>query len=152
MSAIETPVSPTRSALMARVRGKNTKPELIVRSLAHRLGYRFRLHRAGLPGRPDLVFPGRRKVIFVHGCFWHRHPGCYRTTTPKTRATYWQQKFRDNIERDRKAIAALEKAGWSVLVIWECETEDGTSLAMRLIGFLGGRADANCGKDIPRPG
>ena len=136
MSSAGPPVSPARSALMARVRGKDTKPEIVVRSIVHRLGYRFRLHRAGLPGRPDLVFAGRRKAIFVHGCFWHRHPGCRGTTTPKTRASYWQEKFRQNIERDRRAIEALEEAGWSVMVVWECETRDSKTLARRLKQFL----------------
>src|SRR5260370_41965465 len=83
------PIDPQRSALMARVRGKHSTPEMVVRSVAHRLGYRFRLHRRDLPGTPDLVFPGPRRAIFVHGCFWHRHPNCVRTTTPKTRAAYW---------------------------------------------------------------
>jgi DNA mismatch endonuclease, patch repair protein len=136
MSTVDPPVSPERSALMARVRGKNTKPEVVVRSIVHGLGYRFRLHKAGLPGRPDLVFSGSRKVIFVHGCFWHRHPGCYLTTTPKTRASYWRQKFRQNKRRDYKAVEALEHSGWLVLVVWECETDDIKTLESRLSRFL----------------
>lgn len=136
MSAAEPPITAARSALMARVRGKDTRPEIVVRSIVHRLGFRFRLHKAGLPGRPDLVFLGRRKVIFVHGCFWHRHAGCYRTTTPKTRASYWTRKFRENIRRDHKAIKALEEAGWSVLIVWECETSNPPTLSKRLSEFL----------------
>ncbi|MEE1611866.1 very short patch repair endonuclease [Microvirga sp. CF3016] len=130
------PPSTERSALMARVRGKNTKPELVVRSLAHRLGYRFRLHRRELPGSPDLVFPRSHKAIFVHGCFWHRHEGCSHTTTPKTRAAYWNAKFKRNVERDEKAVNALRAIGWSVLIIWECETKDLDTLADKLKSFL----------------
>src|SRR5256885_14520444 len=114
-------IDPTRSALMARVRSKNSHPEMVVRRVAHALGYRFRLHRSNLPGTPDLVFPRIRKVILVHGCFWHRHPGCRRTTTPKTRGEYWATKFQENIERDARKEQALKALGWDVLVIWECE-------------------------------
>jgi DNA mismatch endonuclease, patch repair protein len=121
---------------MARVRGKHSTPELVVRSAAHRLGYRFRLHRRDLPGTPDLVFPGLRKAILVHGCFWHRHPNCARTTTPKTRALFWAQKFADNITRDLRVQRRLRRAGWKVLVIWECETFDLDSLEERLAAFL----------------
>src|SRR5688572_7203379 len=105
-------VEPARRALMARVRAKNSKPETAVRSAAHALGYRFRLHRRDLPGTPDLVFPSRRKVIFVHGCFWHRHPGCARTSSPKTRATYWEKKFQANVARDAARLAELRELGW----------------------------------------
>lgn len=121
---------------MSRIRGKNTKPELIVRRLAHGMGYRFRLHRKDLPGSPDLVFPGRRKVVFVHGCFWHRHEGCRKTTTPKTRAEFWAEKFGRNVERDAENYAALKENGWHHLVVWECETTDLDALAMRLRKFL----------------
>jgi DNA mismatch endonuclease, patch repair protein len=106
---------------MARVTGRDTRPEMAVRRAAHALGLRYRLHRPDLPGRPDLVFPRHRGVIFVHGCFWHRHPGCRRTTSPKTRREFWQAKFDANIERDRRAYATLEADGWRVVVIWECE-------------------------------
>lgn len=129
-------IDPTRSALMARIRGKDSKPEMTVRRVAHALGFRFRLHRRDLPGTPDLVFPRLQKVIFVHGCFWHRHPGCPRTTTPKTRAAYWADKFERNIERDLRKETALKALGWDVLIVWECETFDRDALARRLHGFL----------------
>ncbi len=121
---------------MARVGQKNTKPELIVRRLLHGLGYRYRLHKKNLPGTPDICFPSRKKVIFVHGCFWHRHKGCRRTTTPKTRTTFWEEKFRQNVARDRRKIEALHQLGWNALVLWECETEDKSKLESRLIDFL----------------
>lgn len=133
------PIDPKRSALMGRVRGKNSKPEMVVRRLTHSLGYRFRLHCRNLPGTPDLVFPRLRKVIFVHGCFWHRHRGCYRTTTPKTRAGYWASKFERNIERDALKERQLRASGWDVLVVWECETFDSDVLADRLTAFFSGR-------------
>lgn len=129
-------VDRARSALMSRVRGKNTKPELVVRREVHALGYRFRLHRSDLPGTPDLVFPRLHKVVFVHGCFWHRHEGCSRTTTPTTRATYWQKKFEQNVQRDRRNVTMLESLGWKVLVVWECETFDRVRLAESLSSFL----------------
>ncbi|WP_315766298.1 MULTISPECIES: DNA mismatch endonuclease Vsr [unclassified Bradyrhizobium] len=130
------PPDPERSALMARVRGKNTKPERLVRRLSHALGYRFRLHRRDLPGTPDLVFPRLRKIVLVHGCFWHRHAGCGRSTTPKTRQRFWQSKFDANVARDRKTAAALRRLGWKVLVVWECETSDAETLRKRLQKFL----------------
>lgn len=132
-----TPIDPDRSALMSRVKAKDTKPELRVRRSAHGLGYRYRLHRRDLPGSPDLVFPGRRKALFVHGCFWHRHQGCRKTTMPKTRAKFWQRKFDDNVRRDERVIAALRELGWDVLVVWECETSDENLLRRTLIEFLG---------------
>ena len=132
------PIDAQRSALMRRIRGKDTTPERAVRQVAHSLGYRFRLHRRHLPGTPDLAFPRLQKVVFVHGCFWHRHPGCCRTTTPKTRAAYWQLKFEKNEERDRRNIATLRALGWEVLVVWECETLDRTGLVATLSRFLGG--------------
>ena len=122
---------------MRRVRAKNTTPELAVRRAAHRLGYRFRLYRRDLPGTPDLTFPRLRRAILVHGCFWHRHAGCRRTTTPKTRTTYWRRKFEQNVERDRRNMAALRALGWDVLVVWECETFDRTQLLSALARFLG---------------
>ena len=130
------PIDAARSALMRRVRGKDTTPERAVRGAAHALGYRFRLHRRNLPGTPDLTFPRLRKVIFVHGCFWHRHAGCSRTTTPKTRAAYWHEKFQQNVERDQRNVAALRALGWEVLVVWECETFDRTALVATLSRLL----------------
>ncbi|HAF80061.1 very short patch repair endonuclease [Brevundimonas aurantiaca] len=126
-----------RSSLMAKVRGKNTTPEIAVRKAAHGLGYRFRLHQRTLPGSPDLVFPARRKVIFVHGCFWHRHDGCRKTTTPKTRADFWNSKFQTNVARDARDRVALESAGWEVMVVWECETKDRAKLETLIRRFLG---------------
>lgn len=113
-----------RSANMARVRGKDTGPELRVRRIAHLMGYRFRLHRKDLPGRPDLVFPKYRLAVFVHGCFWHRHEGCLRASTPATRAEFWQSKFKANIARDEQQVRALHSQGWDVLVLWECDLKD----------------------------
>ena len=121
-----------RSWNMSQIKGKDTKPEILVRSLVHRMGYRFRLHRKDLPGRPDLVFPGRRKVIFVHGCFWHRHEGCKLAYTPKSRVDFWNAKFKANVERDRRNLQDLKAAGWQVIVIWQCETKDPDKLAERL--------------------
>ena len=119
---------PFRSALMAKVRSKNTTPELTVRRAAHRLGYRFRLHRKDLPGTPDVVFPRLGVALFVHGCFWHRHAGCKRCTTPKTRANFWSAKFEANVRRDKLKAASLKEMGWRVLTIWECETQDADML------------------------
>src|SRR5690606_17349794 len=113
-----------------------SEPELRVRRVAHELGYRFRLHRRDLPGSPDLVFPRLRKAIFVHGCFWHRHPGCARATSPKTRAEYWQEKFLRNVARDAARLTELRELGWDVLVVWECETTNQRALAATLLSFL----------------
>ena len=123
---------------MARIGSADTLPELAVRRLLHRLGYRFRLHRRSLPGTPDICFPGRKKAIFVHGCFWHRHEGCRRTTTPATRTSFWNDKFRKNVERDRANLKALRELGWSVMVVWECEIAKLETLGPRLAGFLDG--------------
>lgn len=136
------PIDPVRSALMARVRGKDTRPELIVRKSAHALGFRFRLHRKDLPGRPDLVFPRLRKAIFVHGCFWHRHSGCSKASMPKTRVDFWRSKFDANVARDARSIAALRTMGWSVCVIWECETSDRRVIARKVRAFLRDRRAA----------
>lgn len=135
MSDVHTPEQRTRN--MKAIRGRDTKPEMRVRSLAHRLGYRFRLHRKGLPGRPDLVFPGLKKVIFVHGCFWHQHPGCRYATRPRTREAFWAGKLDGNRARDLKQIAELERLGWEVLVIWECQTKDEDALRDQIRRFLG---------------
>nr|WP_282960736.1 very short patch repair endonuclease [Actibacterium sp. MT2.3-13A] len=129
-------VSAARSFNMSRIRAKDTKPELIVRRMLHSMGYRYRLHAPDLPGKPDIVFRPRRKVIFVHGCFWHRHPSCSKATTPKTRQEFWQEKFRKNVQRDLAVHQQLSDLGWSCLVVWECETSDADHLASRLSAFL----------------
>ncbi len=125
-----------RSALMARIRGVDTKPELFVRRALHGQGYRFRLHGRGLPGKPDIVFKKRKRAVFVHGCFWHRH-GCKRTTHPKSREDYWQDKFAKNVARDRRNAALLADDGWDVFVAWECEVDSDETLLQRLMEFLG---------------
>jgi len=121
---------------MRGIRGKDTGPERSVRSAAHRLGLRFRLHVRELPGRPDLVFPRYRTVIFVHGCFWHRHD-CGLAATPKTRVEFWQKKFAANVSRDARKREDLERSGWRVVEIWECETHDAVALALRLSEIFG---------------
>lgn len=121
-----------RSANMARIRGKNTGPEMRVRRIAHSMGLRFRLHRKDLPGRPDLVFPKHRLAVFVHGCFWHRHPGCGRASTPSTRPEFWRAKFDANVERDLRQQAALTQRGWKVLVLWECGLKEDRSVRAAL--------------------
>lgn len=126
----------SRSALMARIGSKNTSPELIVRRLLHGLGYRFRLHRKDLPGKPDIVLPGRRKVIFVHGCFWHAH-GCRIGRPPKSRPEFWEPKLARNRQRDAQNVAALEALGWDVETVWQCEMKEREALADRLVAFLG---------------
>lgn len=136
-SLMDTLTVAERSERMARIRSKNTKPELRVRRLVHKLGYRFRLHHKRLPGRPDLVFPSRRKVVFVHGCFWHAHEGCKVANLPKSRSEYWAAKFERNRSRDAENQKLLEEAGWRVLTIWECEIKSGAMLAVRLSRFLG---------------
>jgi DNA mismatch endonuclease (patch repair protein) len=121
---------------MSRIRGKDTKPEMIVRRLVHPLGFRYRLHVRTLPGSPDLVFPSKRKVIFVHGCFWHRHRCRYGKPTPSTRAAFWKAKLLRNVERDREARTALKKAGWKALVVWQCQTRNAPLLSSRIVRFL----------------
>lgn len=125
-----------RSALMARVRSKDTRPELVVRRMAHRLGFRFRLHRRDIPGSPDLAFIARRKVVFVHGCFWHSHAGCGLASVPKARPEYWLPKLERNRHRDQRTMNLLQQHGWSVLIVWECETSNTGPLAERLTDFL----------------
>lgn len=120
---------------MQSVKSKDTKPEMAVRRLLHSRGYRYRLHRKDLPGKPDIVFPGRKKAIFVHGCFWHWH-GCAKGQLPKSRLDYWQPKLAKNIERDRTKQEQLESQGWQVLVVWQCETGDLDELGISLKGFL----------------
>ena len=112
-----------RSYVMSRVGSKNTKPELIVRSYLHRLGFRFKIHEKKLPGRPDVVLPKHRCVVFVNGCFWHRHKGCPRATMPSTRVDFWQSKFEKNIARDQKNLSLLKKAKWKGCLVWECEID-----------------------------
>lgn len=127
-----------RSALMKSVPTRNTSPELLVRALLWRSGYRYRLHRRGLPGTPDIVFPGKRKVIFVNGCFWHNHEGCRKGNPPKSRLSYWKPKLDANKLRDEKNVRALESSGWKVLVIWQCETKDKAALFATIDNFLRG--------------
>jgi DNA mismatch endonuclease (patch repair protein) len=128
--------SPTRSQVMRAVKGKNTKPEQAVRSLLHSLGYRFRLHRRDLPGSPDIVFPGRKAAIFVHGCFWHSHTCSRGSRMPKANADYWAGKLARNKARDATARAALKALGWRVLTVWECEIMDVAKLEVTLRDFL----------------
>ncbi len=123
---------------MRRVRGKNTAPEIAVRSLLHRLGFRFRLHRGDLPGKPDIVLPKHKTTIFVNGCFWHRHVGCSRASTPASHREYWLPKFRRTIERDKANQEELRRRGWNVIVVWECELGDIDRLAARLPPLIRG--------------
>jgi len=125
-----------RSWIMRQVKGRDTSPEKIVRSLLHRMGYRFRLQRDDLPGKPDIVLPRFKTVVFVNGCFWHRHSGCKRATTPATNVDYWQTKFARNVARDARNQAELEKMGWRVVIVWECELKDKTTLEKRLDDYL----------------
>jgi DNA mismatch endonuclease (patch repair protein) len=126
----------TRSRVMRRIRSRDTKPELIVRRLIHAMGYRYRLHDRRLPGCPDLVFRKRRKVIFVHGCFWHRHKECPTAQLPKSRREFWTPKLNANRKRDAKNIRELEQGGWCCLVIWECEVGDQANIEHRIRTFL----------------
>jgi DNA mismatch endonuclease, patch repair protein len=121
-----------RSALMSKVRGKNTRPEELVRSLLHRMGFRFRLHRKDLPGTPDIVLPKYRTVIFVHGCFWHRHADCKKSSMPQTNKNFWGKKLARNVERDAEVAGELTRTGWRVLVVWECELKNPEVLSARL--------------------
>ena len=109
---------------MSRIQGKDTAPEKAVHSLLHRMGYRFRLHRKDLPGRPDIVLPAHQTAVFVHGCFWHRHEGCQYAYKPKSRQEFWQKKFTENVARDNRNLQALKVLGWNVLTVWECELKD----------------------------
>ncbi len=128
----------SRSALMSRIGGKDTAPEMIVRRLLHGLGFRYRLHRRDLPGKPDIVFPGRSKAIFVHGCFWHAH-GCAIGRPPKSRPEYWGPKLAANQARDATVAVALAELGWEVLTIWQCETRKPETLKATALAFLEGR-------------
>ena len=118
-----------RSEMMSRVRSSNTRPELLLRSQIHQLGFRFRVNVSTLPGKPDLVFPKFRTAVFVHGCFWHQHRNCRRATLPSTRATWWKTKLEGNVLRDKASIRKLRRSGWTVVVVWECQIERNPGLA-----------------------
>jgi DNA mismatch endonuclease (patch repair protein) len=126
----------TTSQIMARVKSKNTKPELLVRKYLHSLGFRYRIHYAKLPGKPDIIFPCKRKIIFVNGCFWHSHEDCKLHRIPKTNQDYWEKKLSTNKQRDERNLKDLNELGWSSLVIWECETKDMITLGNKLIKWL----------------
>ena len=144
-----------RSELMAGIKGYDTVPERNVRRIAHRMGLRFRLHRKDLPGRPDLVFPKHRLVVFVHGCFWHRHQGCRYAYLPKSNVAFWSEKFSENVARDARQEAALKALSWRVLVIWECETRYEATVERRLARLTRGEGSAPKRETIvsvgPRP-
>ena len=125
-----------RSERMRLIRGQDTKPELLLRRALHRLGYRYRLHDARLPGHPDLVFTSRRKIIFVHGCFWHRHAGCPKAQTPQASADFWQNKFSRTVARDAANCVTLKATGWQVLIVWECELKNLDALLPCVRAFL----------------
>ena len=128
-----------RSENMRNIRSKGMKPELVVRKLTHGMGYRYRLHRSDLPGKPDIVFLGRKKAIFVHGCFWHQHPApsCKIVRVPKSNQDYWLPKLKRNVEKDIAVQRQLQQSGWNVLVVWECQTKDLQTLCERISRFLG---------------
>ncbi|WP_290526084.1 very short patch repair endonuclease [Alcanivorax sp.] len=139
----------TRSRMMAGIRGKNTRPELLIRSALHRAGFRFRLHVARLPGSPDIVLPKYKAVLFVHGCFWHRHVGCRYASTPATRPEFWADKFKANTDRDRRNYRQLLDAGWRVFTIWECGIRhEPEALIEELIVLI--KARDRAGRALPR--
>lgn len=140
---VDTLSTEQRSAQMAKIRAKDTKPEMIVRRLVHAMGYRYRLHRNDIPGHPDLTFSSRRKVVFVHGCFWHRHADsrCKLARMPKSRLDYWQPKMDANVARDQRIEHELRESGWVVLTIWECELKDRAALQLKLEAFLNDEVD-----------
>lgn len=121
---------------MSRIKGRDTQPEKLVRSLLHRMGYRFRLHRKNLPGKPDIVLPRHRKIIIINGCFWHGHPDCKRSARPATNREFWNEKIDKNVARDARNLEALAELGWAVLVVWQCETKNQHMLTARLRTFL----------------
>jgi len=130
-------VSPEkRSRMMAGIRGKNTKPEMVVRKIVHAMGFRYRLHRKDVPGSPDLLFPRLRRAIFVHGCFWHQHAGCKFAYMPKSNTQFWLAKLEGNSRRDARALTTLATLGWEVLIVWECEISDQAALTQKLNSFL----------------
>jgi DNA mismatch endonuclease, patch repair protein len=126
-----------RSWNMGRIRGTDTQPEKLVRRVLHRMGYRFRIQNRRLPGKPDVVMQRYKAVIFVHGCFWHRHPGCKFSYTPKSQIDFWRRKFSDTIERDRRTEVLLRESGWNVVIVWECEAKDSALLSQRLRAKIG---------------
>lgn len=130
--------------MMSGIKGANTKPERLVRSFLHRHGLRFRLHGKKLPGKPDLVLSKHKAVVFVHGCFWHRHPGCKYAYTPKSNVDFWKKKFEENVRRDKRKDEELRHGGWRVFIVWECETRDEVSM-MRLANAI--RSDSNAGRN-----
>ncbi len=125
-----------RSWNMSQIKDKNTKPELLVRSQLHKMGFRFRLHRKDLPGRPDIVLPKYKSIIFVHGCFWHRHKNCKYSYNPKSRKKFWQDKFQENVERDKRNRKKLSSLGWRTLVLWECQTAGPIRLQQKIRQFF----------------
>ena len=125
-----------RKKCMASIKNKNTKPELLVRKAVHRMGFRFRLHRIDLPGKPDIVLPCHRKIIFVHGCFWHMHTCKYGKVKPKTNSQFWEEKRTNNANRDKRNCAQLQQDGWNVMVFWECWTKDTVKMERELLDFL----------------
>ena len=129
-------VSEQRSRNMSAIKSKNTKPEIVVRKLLHSMGYRFRLHRKDLPGSPDIVLPKYKTVIFVHGCFWHRHENCKYSSTPKTRKKFWESKFEVNVKRDLEIQEKIKNIEWRSIVIWECETKDLKKLRVKLFDIF----------------
>lgn len=131
MADVHTPEQ--RSYNMSQIKGRDTKPEKTLRSLLHRKGFRFRIHYSKLPGRPDIVLPKYRSVIFVHGCFWHRHPRCRYAYTPKSRTYFWNEKLNENIKRDRKNVSLLRKAGWYPIIVWECELKKNPDVVLTKI-------------------
>ncbi len=138
-----------RSWNMSRIKSSNTKPEMVVRSLLHAMGHRYRLHRKDLPGKPDIVLPKYKTVIFINGCFWHRHSGCNNATMPKTNTEFWEKKLLENVERDIKKQADLENLGWNVIVIWECETEKPSAeLSIILKEWISGHTDKSNNNDL----
>ena len=126
---------------MSLIRGKDSSPELKLRRLVHGMGFRYRLHVKDLPGKPDLVFPSRRAVIFMHGCFWHRHPGCKLARMPKSKLDFWRPKLEGNRERDLRNQEILEKLGWHVLVVWECEMKNIEKVSIKVREFIQGREE-----------
>jgi DNA mismatch endonuclease (patch repair protein) len=133
---VDTVTKETRSWIMSKVRRAHTKPEVAVRSMLHVMGYRFRLHDSRLPGRPDIVLKRCHAAIFVNGCFWHRHGGCKKTTTPDERKEFWLEKFQRNVERDKRNYRLLRQHGWRIMVVWECQVDDLSRLRRRVSAFL----------------
>jgi DNA mismatch endonuclease, patch repair protein len=140
---MDTVTAERRSWVMSLVKSKDTEPERLVRQIASALGYRYRLHGRNLPGRPDLVFAGRRSVIFVHGCFWHQHKKCIRSKRPKGHAAYWNAKLDRNMQRDCQNFRELKRLGWRVLTIWECQLKEPEAVSARIAGLLAGKRHKN---------